>query len=94
VAGAANNQLLEPRQGDALEARGILYAPDYVANAGGVINGCRELLGWDAEHARRQVEGIYDTMLEVIRLARDAGIPTHVAADRLAEARMNELGVT
>ena len=48
IAGGANNQLLEPRHGDALEQRKILYAPDYAANAGGVINGCcREMLGWD-----------------------------------------------
>jgi leucine dehydrogenase len=88
VAGAANNQLLEPRHGFALEARGILYAPDYVANAGGVINGCRELLGWDAERARRQVDAIYDTMLDVFRVARERGLPPHAAADRIAEERL------
>ena len=89
VAGAANNQLLEARHGDALEARGILYAPDYVANAGGVINGCVELLGWRPEDARRKVEEIYDTLLGVFRIAKAEGVPTHVAADRLAEERLD-----
>ena len=89
VAGAANNQLKERRHGDALEARGILYAPDYIANAGGVINGCRELLGWDADRARRQVDAIYDTMRQVLALARETGMPTHAAADRIAERRLS-----
>src|SRR5207249_3109189 len=51
IAGGANNQLLEERHGNELESRGILYAPDYAANAGGVINGCRELLGWKASQS-------------------------------------------
>ena len=88
VAGAANNQLLEPRHGKALERAGILYAPDYVANAGGIINGCIELLGWERERARRQVEEIYDTLLRVFELARRDGVPTSAAADRLAEERL------
>jgi leucine dehydrogenase len=88
VAGAANNQLLEARHGDALEARGILYAPDYVANAGGVINGCVELIGWERERARRKVDEIYNTLLNVFDVAKAEGIPTYLAADRLAEARL------
>jgi leucine dehydrogenase len=90
VAGAANNQLLEARHGDALGARGILYAPDYVANAGGVINGCVELLGWRPEEARRKVEEIYDTLLNVFRVAQAWAVAPHVAADRLAEERLDE----
>ncbi|HYY94612.1 MAG TPA: Glu/Leu/Phe/Val dehydrogenase family protein, partial [Pyrinomonadaceae bacterium] len=90
VAGAANNQLLEARHGDALAARGILYAPDYVANAGGIINGCVELLGWQPGEALRKVEAIYDTLLNVFRIARADSIPPHVAADRLAEERLNK----
>ncbi|HEU4595797.1 MAG TPA: Glu/Leu/Phe/Val dehydrogenase [Pyrinomonadaceae bacterium] len=90
VAGAANNQLLEPRHGDALEARGILYAPDYAANAGGIINGCRELLGWDRAHAHAKVEELYDTLLRIYALARSEGVPTHLAADRLAEQRLRD----
>ncbi|MBA3240700.1 MAG: Glu/Leu/Phe/Val dehydrogenase [Acidobacteria bacterium] len=89
VAGAANNQLLEARHGDALETCGILYAPDYAANAGGIINGCRELLGWEPQRAHAQVEEIYDTLLHLFALAQSEGVPTHVAADRLAEQRLH-----
>lgn len=88
VSGAANNQLLDARHGEALAARNILYAPDYAANAGGVINGCIELLGWAQAESRAKVEAIYDTLLEIFRLAKDGGIPTYKAADRLAEARL------
>jgi leucine dehydrogenase len=90
VAGAANNQLLEARHGAALERAGILYAPDFVANAGGIINGCIELLGWERERARRQVEEIYDTLLRVFDIARRDGVPTSEAADRLAEERLRD----
>ena len=88
VVGAANNQLLEPRHGDALEQRGILYAPDYAANAGGVINGCcREMLGWDVERTLAKTDAIYDTLLNIFDLARREKISTYQAADRLAEER-------
>ncbi|MDT5294451.1 MAG: leucine dehydrogenase, partial [Acidobacteriota bacterium] len=90
VAGAANNQLLEPRHGDALAARGILYAPDYVANAGGIVNGCVELLGWEPERARLKVEAIYETLLDIYATARAQGVPTYAAADRLAESRLRQ----
>jgi leucine dehydrogenase len=88
VAGAANNQLLEPRHGDALEARGILFAPDYVANAGGVINVYSELAGWDSKRAFRKADEIYDTILGVYEIAKTDQVPTYVAADRLAERRL------
>jgi len=87
VAGAANNQLLEPRHGDLLAARDILYAPDYAANSGGVINGCRDLLGWDSEQAAAKVDEIYDTVFNIFEIAAAEGIATSKAADRLAEAR-------
>jgi leucine dehydrogenase len=90
VAGAANNQLLEPRHGDALAERGILYAPDYAANAGGIINGCRELLGWDRAHALAKVEELYDTLLRIYALAKSEGVHPYVAADHLAEQRLRE----
>lgn len=89
VAGAANNQLLEDRHGDELEQRGILYAPDYVANAGGVINVYRELTGWTSERARRKADEIYETVLSVFALARETRIPTYRAADRVAEQRIH-----
>src|SRR5438132_9401771 len=88
VAGGANNQLLEERHGDMLRARGILYAPDYVANAGGVINVYGEVSGWDAQRALDKADEIYDTILKVYELAKDAGIATYEAADRIAEQRL------
>lgn len=89
VVGAANNQLLETKHGDALAERNILYAPDYVANAGGVINGCRELLGWEQTRSHGKVNEIYDTVLNIFRIAKEDGIPTYRAADRLAESRLH-----
>lgn len=88
VAGAANNQLLEERHGDALEAQGILYAPDYVANAGGVINVYSELTGWSRDRALRKADEIYETVLNVFRMAKASSIPTYEAADRVAEQRI------
>jgi leucine dehydrogenase len=88
VAGGANNQLLEERHGDALEAKGILYAPDYVANAGGVINVYGEVEGWDAQRALDKADDIYDTVLRVFELAEAHKIPTYEAADRVAEQRL------
>ncbi len=89
VAGAANNQLLEARHGEALQRRGILYAPDYIVNAGGIIQVYCEIDGpYDHERARAMVERIYDTTREVIRISRAEDIPTSVAADRLAERRV------
>jgi leucine dehydrogenase len=85
VVGGANNQLLEPRHGDELNRLGILYAPDFAANAGGMISGCRELLGWEASQSAAKVEEIYDTLLGIFRMADAEGIPTYKAADRLAE---------
>ena len=92
VAGAANNQLLEERHGDALEARNISYAPDYVANAGGVINVYGEIAGWDPQRSLRKADEIYATTLGVYDVARTDGIPTYRAADRLAERRVKAVG--
>ncbi len=88
VAGAANNQLLEERHGTMLQQRNIFYAPDYVANAGGVLNGCIEVLGWEAEHSLRKIDQIYNTMLRIFESAQAQGITTNKAADRLAEDRL------
>jgi len=93
VCGAANNQLLEPRHGGLLEQRGISYAPDYAANAGGIINGCCiELLGWDAARTLKKVDAIYDTVLQIFQLAEKEHIPSYQAADKLAEQRVRDLG--
>ena len=90
IVGGANNQLLEERHGEEIEKRGILYAPDYAANAGGIINGCRELLGWEELQSTAKVDEIYDTVLAIFRTARVEDIPTNKAADRLAEARLSK----
>jgi len=91
VAGAANNQLLdEHRHGEMLRNRGILYAPDYVINAGGVINISCELRpgGYDPELALQRVNSIPKTLAEVFARAREQGITTHAAAQALAEAAL------
>lgn len=88
VAGGANNQLAEERHGDQLEERGITYAPDYVINGGGLINVNAELAGWSLEQAHRKAGEIYQTILNVLTIARDEHIPSYKAADRLAERRL------
>jgi leucine dehydrogenase len=92
VVGAANNQLLEPHHGDLLEKYGILYAPDYAANAGGVINGCCiEMLGWDTSRTIAKVDAIYDTLETIFSIAQREKIPTYQAADRLAEKILGQV---
>jgi leucine dehydrogenase len=91
IAGAANNQLEEERHGDILEERGILYAPDYVINAGGLINVYGELSEWTPDRAKRKAGEIYETLRQLFELARDQGIPTYLAADRLAERRIEQV---
>jgi len=90
VCGAANNQLAEERHGDELERRGIVYAPDYVANAGGLINVNAEIEGWSLERSHQKAGEIYETVLRVLEIARDEGIPSYRAADRLGEERVAE----
>lgn len=92
VAGAANNVLAEERHGDELHRRGILYAPDYVINAGGLINVCGELNGWAAERSMRKAGDIYGTLVRLFELSAAEGIPTYKAADRLAEDRIAAVG--
>lgn len=88
IAGAANNQLATDECGDEVHKRGMLYAPDYVINAGGVMNVAVELQGYNEERATRMVNGIYDIMHNVFAIAERDGIPTYKAADRLAEERI------
>jgi leucine dehydrogenase len=92
VAGAANNQLLGERHGDALERRNIIYAPDYVANAGGVINVYSELAGWTSARSFRKADEIYETVRKVFEIAKEEKVPTYLAADRLAEQRIRAVG--
>jgi leucine dehydrogenase len=92
VCGAANNVLLEEKHGDLLEKKHILYTPDYVANAGGVINVYSELAGWSSARAFRKADEIYETVLKVFQIAKSDKVPTYVAADRLAEQRIQAVG--
>lgn len=92
VCGGANNQLDHPGVEKVLEERGILYAPDYLVNSGGVVQVADEIGGFDFERARAKASGIFDTALEIFALARRDGVPPAVAADRLAERRMAEVG--
>jgi valine dehydrogenase (NAD+) len=88
VCGGANNQLAHPGVEQQLAARGITYAPDYVVNAGGVIQVADELHGFDADRAMARASAIFETTLEVLTRANADGVPPAQAADRLAEARM------
>lgn len=94
VAGAANNQLAEDRHGEALAEAGILYAPDYVVNAGGLIQVADELHphGHSPQRARRRTETIGDRLRELFRLAADEGCSTAQAAERFAERRIAAVG--
>jgi leucine dehydrogenase len=92
VAGAANNQLAEPRHGDELYRKGILYAPDYVINAGGLIQVADELLGYNRDRAFRKTAEIYDRLLQIFGISRREEIPTYLAADRMAERRIARVG--
>ena len=91
VAGCANNQLLEPRHARDLLARGILYAPDYVINAGGIINVSVELLpgGYDEQASLRKIDRIHDNLKLVFEISKRERIPTNEAAARLAEQRLS-----
>ncbi|MFJ8686148.1 Glu/Leu/Phe/Val family dehydrogenase [Micromonospora wenchangensis] len=92
VAGAANNQLAHPGIEKLLADRGILYAPDYVVNAGGVIQVADEIEGFNFDRAKLRATRIFDTTRQILRLADDEGVPPAVAADRLAERRMADVG--
>ncbi|HEX5758999.1 MAG TPA: Glu/Leu/Phe/Val dehydrogenase dimerization domain-containing protein [Thermoanaerobaculia bacterium] len=92
VAGGANNQLAdEARDGRLLHERGILYAPDFVINAGGLINVYNELTGYNRERAMRMTRGIYINLMRVFEIARGERVATHVAAERVAEERIGKL---
>ena len=92
VCGAANNQLAHPGIEKALEERGILYAPDYCVNSGGLIQVADELEGFSFERAHQRATAIFDTTLSVFERAASDGVPPAIAADRLAEQRMREVG--
>jgi valine dehydrogenase (NAD+) len=88
VAGAANNQLAHPGIEKTLAERGVLYAPDYVVNAGGVIQVADEIHGFVFDRAKQRATGIYETTRRILTIADAEGVPPAVAADRVAEQRM------
>ena len=88
VCGGANNQLLEEADGARLPEAGILYAPDYAVNAGGLINLSFELTRYDREAAMVKVGKIYETMLKIIAISKEQGLSTARTADWLAERRL------
>lgn len=91
VAGAANNQLKEDRHGLVLKERGILYAPDYLINAGGVMNVSIEFEGWADSKSRRMIDTIYEKTLDVFRISDEQNIPVNKAADVMAEKRIEAM---
>jgi leucine dehydrogenase len=91
VAGAANNQLGEPADAERLAGRGVLYAPDFVVNAGGIIHlASLEMLGEDVARRDERVRAIGDTLTELLALAEAEGISTGAAAERMVQARLDE----
>lgn len=92
VAGGANNQLESNECGTLLEKRGILYAPDYAINAGGLINTALELQDYSAEEARRRVSNVYSILMRIFEIAAQENIPSWQAADLLAERRIASVG--
>jgi valine dehydrogenase (NAD+) len=92
VCGAANNQLAHAGIETVLAERGVLYAPDYVVNSGGLIQVADEIEGYSEPRARSKAAGIYDTTRRIFAMAEAEGVPPSVAADRLAERRMAEVG--
>ncbi len=92
IAGGANNVLAEPRHGNQLRELGILYAPDYVINAGGLMNVFVELEGYSPERAFDKTRKVYDNCLKVFEIAKRDNVGTHVAADRMAEERITTIG--
>jgi len=91
VAGAANNQLKEDRHGEVLKERNILYAPDYLINAGGLMNVSIEFEGWADSKSRRMINTIYDTTLRIFEISDEQDISVSKAADILAEKRIHQM---
>lgn len=93
VAGGANNQLEdENKHGQALVDKNILYAPDYVINAGGLINVANELEGYRQDRAMKQAESIYDIVQRIFAISKEQNVPTHHASNKVAEERLNQIG--
>jgi leucine dehydrogenase len=91
IAGAANNQLKEDRHGQIVKDKGIIYAPDYLINAGGLMNVSIEFEGWADSKSRRMIDTIFDKTLEVFRISDEQNIPVNKAADVMAEKRIESI---
>ncbi|RZL63457.1 MAG: Glu/Leu/Phe/Val dehydrogenase [Pedobacter sp.] len=92
IAGSANNQLADEKiHGQILQDKGILYAPDYLINAGGIISCYSELTGFGKKRTIQLIENIYDATKEVIKLSKAENIPTNLAASRIAEKRIEDI---
>lgn len=92
ICGAANNVLKEERHGDELHNKGILYAPDYVANAGGLIQVADELKGYNKERAFKNASLIYDILENIFKISKAQNIPTYKAANVLVEEKIDKIG--
>ena len=93
IAGGANNQLeKEDIHGPLLMERGILYAPDYVINAGGLINVANELEGYRQDRALKQAEKIYDVIGKILEISVNENIPSYEASNEMAEERLKSVG--
>ncbi|GBF12586.1 amino acid dehydrogenase [Tepidibacillus sp. HK-1] len=92
ICGAANNVLAENRHGDLLHEKGILYAPDYVANAGGLIQVADELQGYNKDRAFKNASLIYDILGQIFEISKNENIPTYKAADVLVETKIEKIG--
>ncbi len=90
VVGSANNQLALPHHGDLLHEKGILYGPDYVVNAGGLVHACAQFYKSNKEKVQKQIEGIYETALAIFKRSELENVATHIIADKLAEERLND----
>ena len=92
IAGAANNQLAnEDEHGNLIKSKGLLYAPDFLINAGGLINVYSEYIGYNRENAMRDTQNIYDTTLKIFTLAEDQDVHTQKAATILAQKRIDAI---
>src|SRR5699024_7946606 len=91
IAGSANNQLQEDKHGDILHEKGIVYAPDYVINSGGVINVADELDGYDKNRVLSKVDNIYHVLSSVFEMSKEKNIPTYQAADKIAAIFHNDV---
>lgn len=92
IAGAANNVLAEERHGDLLHEKGIVYAPDYIANAGGLIQVADELNTYNKDRAFKNAALIYDILADIYRISRERDLPTYKAANLLVETRIEKIG--